>query len=769
MNFHRYVLVLLAFGCATTFAFAAEPALRTLDIRGLTIGGTTTLTIDGDDLGKTPRLHLPFQAKQTLKPGSTDKKATFDVSLAADVEAGYHHLRLVTDEGISLPVIIAVDRITQLSITEPIKTLPIALHGTVAGPNMVEAKFQGKAKQRVMIEVESQRLGGKLRPVLHLYNAKKLQIDWAWGTPAQFGDTRLEAVLPEDGVYTVTLHDAEYAAPAPSFFRMRIGEWSYIDQVYPSAIGKDQPWTVGFPGISAPMQMTVQAPKDAAWLALPWPKPGAQNWSGMRPFVIVSPYAEQMEKPKSDKPQTIPDGPAGVNGKLETPNEEDRYLIPVQSGTKVRLEVFAERIGTQIDAALVVRTVEGTPAARAEDSPGTLDPVLEYNVPAKVSSIIVGVVDAQGRGGPRGVYRLVIEPQGSVKDAFKLSTPLQRLSLAKDGRGIVPIFADRKGGYAGAIDIVADPPTRGLSMKDATIPPGADGALVTFERLDSLTDPIIMNLRGRSDKGATQTVIVKGHPLERLQPWLATEFTLATTSQPANEFTLDWRDLPNDAALVPASRLQLPVKLTRPMSKSTVKLTLLTSQITPILNNQPDPNKALRQDKLGELAANVNSGDVTVLVPPELSSPVYDVTVQAELLDAAKKLLATAYAPVRRMQVNLPITLQLAGPNRIEVPFDAKKGATLKLEGKLERRAGLKADVAIAITGLPAGAKADAVTVKVDATDFAVNVTFPPTVAPGEFSGVKLSASFAPDGKQPNVRVKSRDVELTLVLKSAGK
>ena len=153
-----------------------------------------------------------------------------------------------------------------------------------------------------------------------------------------------------------------------------------------------------------------------------------------------------------------------------------------------------------------------------------------------------------------------------------------------------------------------------------------------------------MRYSGRAEQNDVQHVMVKGHPVKRLQPWLATEFVLAATKEPPNELTIDWRDLPETAALVPASRLQLPVKLTRPMSKATVKLTLLTSQLTPVLNNQPDPNKALRQDKLGELAANVNTGDVTVLMPPEMTSPVYDVTVQAELLDAAKKALATAYA-----------------------------------------------------------------------------------------------------------------------------
>src|ERR1700704_3006254 len=101
--------MIIGFGLAPAIR-AAEPAIRNLDIRGLRVGGTTTLVLDGDDLGKTPRLLLPFVAKQTLKPGATDKRAAFDVTLAGDVVPGYHHLRVVTEGGVSMPVVIGVDR-----------------------------------------------------------------------------------------------------------------------------------------------------------------------------------------------------------------------------------------------------------------------------------------------------------------------------------------------------------------------------------------------------------------------------------------------------------------------------------------------------------------------------------------------------------------------------------------------------------------------------------------------------------------------------------
>src|SRR5262245_23406192 len=92
---------------------AAEPVITNLNIRGLQIGGTTSLVIDGNEFGTAPRLLLNFPAKQELKPGGTANRATFEVTLDGQGTPGYHQLRVVTDAGVSQPVVIGVDRLPQ--------------------------------------------------------------------------------------------------------------------------------------------------------------------------------------------------------------------------------------------------------------------------------------------------------------------------------------------------------------------------------------------------------------------------------------------------------------------------------------------------------------------------------------------------------------------------------------------------------------------------------------------------------------------------------
>jgi hypothetical protein len=738
---------------------AAEPSIRDVSLRGLEIGAVTTLVVDGDDLGITPQLLLPFAARQELKPGATDKRATFEVVPDAGTVPGIYQLRVVAEGGISLPVIMAVDRLFQRPVSKTIDQLPAALHGTVAGPAVVETTFAGKAGQKLMIEVDAQRLGSKLRPVVHLAHAKGRQLAWSWGRPVLFGDARLEAVLPADGDYTIAVHDVEYSPPGPAFYRLRVGQWSCVDQVYPLAVGKNQSQALEFLGVAAAPHADLPGQPHSGIAPLAWPGEGL--WSGPRPFVIVSPFPEFVEQTSSGGIQDLAAGPVGVCGRLVAPYEEDAYRVPVTVGTKLRLEVWAERCGSPVDAALVVRNEAGAILARAEDGAGMVDPVLEYTVPDKVTAVVVGVIDALGRGSPRAVYRLTIDPQTleTSRNNCRLTTTTQRVSLPVGGRWVVPVFADRRG-HSESIELAAAKLPDGATIEGGTIPEGTDGTLLTMAGGEGPAGPALFELVGRAGDGPALPVAIASHPLERVQPWLANEIGFVGSTAKAADFNVEWRGLGSDAGLVPAGRLSLPIKVVRATSDSPVRLTLLTSQPPILVNSQPDPNRALRAEKPVELAANAAEGEMTLLLPPELPAPVYDVVVQAELLTADKqRVLATAFAPVRRLPVRVPIVLRLAGPARIEAAVDPAKPTTVRIAGKAERREGLTGDLVISLTGLPPGARADAVTVKSDATEFEVNLVLPANLPAGEYKGLKLVASGPAPG-QPALRVRSRDVDL---------
>jgi hypothetical protein len=748
--------------CLASVVGAVEPSLRTLNIRGLQIGGTTEITCDGDDLTTSPRLLLPFAAQQQLKEGATEKKATFAVTLGNEVEPGYYQLRIATSGGVTLPVVIGVDRLSQIVAPKLIEQLPVAVHGTVSGSTATETRFKGKQGEAVTIEIEAQRMGSKLRPVIHLLDPKGKQLAWTWPKPELFGDARLEATLPNDGEYVITCHDLEYAAPNPSFYRLRIGKWTRVEQAFPAVIAVGEQRPVELLTSNGPIQQTA-GPAEGPVAKLQPPSP---DFSGPRPFLRLSSNRELLEETAAAGEQSLAAGPLGISGKLNEPNQEDRYKLAVNAGDKLRLEVFAQRYGSPIDLALVIRNEQGGEVARGEDSPGSVDPLLDYTVPEKITSLQICVADSQGRGGPLAAYHLNVRNQESSAADFRLLTNLERAAIPKGGRWILPVWLDRRG-YQGPVELSATGLPAGLSITGNNIHAGSGGALVTVTADDAepAADQLasITQWQGKTVEGKQKSIIVKNHELETLQPWLAEEIALSRVNSPAADFTIDWRDLPESAALQPTAKLALPIRLTRVEDKTAVRLSLLTNQLVTLVNNQPDPKTTIRVEKAVELGAKQNEGELSLPVPAELVNDSYEIAVQAELLSADKqKVLATAFTPIRRLPVQLPVEVQLAGEPKIDVMLDPAKGTMQKIEGTIKRREGITGDVVVSLTGLPAGLKADTPTVKADATNFTVTVTLPPTQPAGDLAGLKLSATIAPDPKQPNVRVKSRDVEFKL-------
>jgi hypothetical protein len=288
---------------------------------------------------------------------------------------------------------------------------------------------------------------------------------------------------------------------------------------------------------------------------------------------------------------------------------------------------------------------------------------------------------------------------------------------------------------------------------------GSDGALLTVVHGEGAQGAAIVNWRGRTEDGEERLVATAGHPLARLQPWLATELAVATSSAKAADLSVDWRGLTEDAGLVPGAKLALPVKITRADEKAVVRLSLVTSQPPVVANRQVDPNRQLRIERPVEVNPGQNEPQIEMFVPAELASDSYDVAVKAELLTADKqRVIQSAYTAVRRMPVRRQLVLSLTGPAEVTAALDSKTGATVKLAGKLERREGIAGDAQISVTGLPPGARADNVSVKAGATDFEVSVILPVNAPPGRWARVKIFASADYQG----ARVRSSDVELSL-------
>ena len=468
----------------------AVPSISNLSLRGLQIGKSTRLSISGKNLAAAATLlsSIPGLTSRVVA-GSNAGLLTVEVTLTAATTAGLYPLRVLTTGGVSNPLSIAVDRLPQRTIgsTTAAKpaAIPVALSGLLAGPQIARGHVTARKGQRLVADVESRRLGSGCEPVVEIKNAQGTPLAIEWAKVSLKGDTRAEITVPADGTYTIEVHDLSYKAPGNSPFRIKIGDLSLIDTVFPPAAvagGEVRVVPVGT-GLPANASLTVDLRNAQARTGSLVATPAASGFLGPAPVIQVTQGTEVLEP---SKPGTAIDArfsanrhpPLTISGRLSSPGERDQLALDVTPGQKFRLAIAGRSIDSPIDAELSV-LVDGKPVASSQDRPGSRDPQLDFTVPAKVTRVVLGIRDLYGRGGSHYLYRLRVSPTGHPNFSLQLQTP--QLNLPRVGSALVRLQVNRSG-YNGpiALRVVGDDRIR---LQPSRVAAGVGGVIsVTVSR-----------------------------------------------------------------------------------------------------------------------------------------------------------------------------------------------------------------------------------------------------------------------------------------------
>jgi Bacterial pre-peptidase C-terminal domain len=162
-----------------------------------------------------------------------DTQVEVEVTLPADVADGTAELTVVTPAGESAPHKLLVEKtIPAVAEKEPNNgfkqaqpvSLPQAVDGTIGQNQDVDVyRFEGKAGQRVVIEVFAARYGSALDSFLSLHDADGRLLatcDDIVGST----DSRMELALPKDGAYFASVIDANDAGGPAHVYRLVVKE-----------------------------------------------------------------------------------------------------------------------------------------------------------------------------------------------------------------------------------------------------------------------------------------------------------------------------------------------------------------------------------------------------------------------------------------------------------------------------------------------------------------------------------------------------------------
>lgn len=751
----------------------AAPRVTNISVRGLQIGSATTVVIDGADLAPRPHLSLAIpSADVDIRTGATDKRIEATIKLPGDVSPGIYPLRVCSDKGVSAAVLLGVDKLPQLPLDAKIEQLPAALHGRVANNQIVSTSFEGKKGQRIALDVEARRLGSPLEPVVRLYDARGAQIAWSPPQSILSGDARCEALLPANGPYTIELHDRLYRARAPGYFRLKVGDLEHADLPFPLGATAGRSTSLGFVSSSMASDFRLSMTPSAGMGVTPVDMTGAAGFSGPQPALIVSEFPELVERAGgAGKPQMLPQPPVAVSGRISAKGQEDVYHVAVKEGTKLRIEVLADRVGSPLDGVLVARRKSGQQVGQNDDGPGTSDPVLEVTVPKGENTLALALRDLRGEGGADYVYRLLVEE--AAGGAFTLSTDADAINIPAGGTQILEVRA-RRAGVRGPIDLDLENLPAGITVSGAQIAAGDALGLVSLtapEDAPSCGAVTITATAQEGDATIQRKVLLPETDASRRQPWLREQVAVATAT--GAPIRLAWADASKDDALLLGGSTPLDVRLSRSQGvKGKVRLRLATTQTPPKKTVKQrnrnvmvdDEQRTLRLEKPVELANGADAAEVRLAVPNDLKERPWSVAVVAELLSAdGKSVVASAATPVRQLPARRAVELTLAGEAKTRA-IAGQGGQTGTLRGTLVRMPGLSGPVTLTLVGLPAGYPAPKLEITAEANDFEFPVRFPATAKPAELKGVRLLATMLASPGDAGSTVKSNEIPVTLIV-----
>lgn len=733
---------------------ARSPELIRASLYGLEAGKTTQLVIYGTDLLPNPQLlGLPANT-HSLRPGGTADRLEFDVSIPARTAVGHYPLRVRTLRGITAALPMAVEGLPQVAdgTSDPQHplALPVAISGEVPSGKPAQVFVSALKGQRIVVDVECQRLGGTLSPVLELKNSRRTPVAIQWSQAELQGDARIVADIPADGVYSVELHDLAFKVSGSNPFRLKIGELKLADGVFPAVLptGTRREVKLIGPGWASGMPLTADAGDLLPGMTRSVVIPAEPGVAAPAPVITGGEGIEVFERGSSDSPQNVdcqfaetPRLAVSINGRIDQPGEIDKYLLQVRPEQKLRMQIDGRGAHSRLDCQISVSRTDGTVVAQTEERPQ-----LMFAVPTGVTSLLVTVRDLHGLGGNDFPYRLEIAP--GEQPGFTLALREERVLIPRDGLATVRLDVNRQG-YAGAIAITAEGAPH-LEVRPAEIPAEAVSVLLQLKVRTGSPDVPLQSLRitGESRDMAT--------PLRRVA-------TLQTGSR-LSLVTNSRYELP--VAVLPATGFDISVKTPPtqwyrgipaeiPLSVDTAKLpTGIQAFVLTLVSTEPPRNRTLNpirgtfpfvkstgtkplpvRTKVSDREQPVTTAVVQLQVPEDGTDREFDCAIRADLLSNAGDLrpLATTFTRSFHVKVSAAATIKYAANALVLV-----SGSPVKFTGEVHRHPDYKETIEASLTGLAADYLAPKVTIPPDQDHFEIIVTAPKVTAGGEILNINF-------------------------------
>lgn len=477
---------------------------------------------------------------------------TAKFKVTAPQKSGISDVRVVSKNGLTNPRAFVVGSHADVVEKEPNSDSPVAqpiemnttVNGNLAGPTDVDyMKVAAKAGQNVVVYCLTTSIDSRMQAELQVFSPEGRPI--AANRGYRDGDAVLDFLAPTDGDYLIRVSQFAYTTGGPDhFYRLTVTSGGWDDAVFPPLgpnpngwevvgrnlrTGKPDPRFVRPDGRPMMLEKIAQGkpptflasdlrrvvPPTSAMLDL-----GNLSADGAidgNPILqsTNSIILDTGDNDTPDKAQAIT-LPCDVAGRVEKKNDRDWYAFDAKKGEVWTLEVFADRLGSPVDAFFILTDDKGKVITEQDDGPDTLSPNQFYTksddpgryrftVPADGKyRVVVSTRESAVQFGVRDQYVLRIAKENPDFRLAIMSTAAhvpEAGTLPRNGSVLFNVYVFRLDGYSDSITLTAEGLPKGTTCPPQTIGAGQTrGTLVLSSSSEADDWAGFITIKGTSAK-----------------------------------------------------------------------------------------------------------------------------------------------------------------------------------------------------------------------------------------------------------------------------
>jgi len=483
--------------------------------------------------------------------------AVIKITVDKGAPTGSREVRLGTRLGISNPMAFQVGDIPEKMEQEPndprggkragspesilpelpAVRVPAVLNGQIMPGDVDRFRFAARKGQRLVIEARARQLlpyladavPGWFQAVMTVYDESGREV--AYTDDYRFlPDPVMLFEVPRDGEYVLEIRDSIYRGREDFVYRITLSERPFITGIYPLGARKGSNASVTLSGWNLPnreAKLDTSAGARDRMLTVQG-KHGRSNPVFYEVGTLAE-YAEQAPPGNTEKPQRI-ELPATVNGRIGRAGDVDVFSFKGKAGDRIVAAIRARELYSPLDSLLRITDAGGAVIGWNDDlieKDGHLHTghgLLTHQADSYVSvelprdgTYSVQVSDTRRHGGKDYAYRLRIGPP---QPDFQLRVTPPSLT-ARAGLAIpITVYARRKDGFAGPIDVSLKNAPEGVALHGGRIPAGVDHIRMTVAAPAQTEGPVALRFEGSAEIDG-QTVRHAASPAEnRMQAFL---------------------------------------------------------------------------------------------------------------------------------------------------------------------------------------------------------------------------------------------------------